>query len=32
MVRALAGAQQPDGFAGFAELRERLQQSPVVKK
>jgi len=32
MLRALAGAQQPSGGAGFAALRETLQQSPVVKK
>ena len=32
MVRALAGAQQPGDSAGFATLRETLQQSPVVQK
>jgi len=32
MVRALAGAQQPGGAAGFATLRETLTQSPIVKK
>jgi hypothetical protein len=32
MVRALAGAQLPGDPAGFATLRETLQQSPVVKK
>jgi hypothetical protein len=32
MVRALAGAQHPGDPAGFAALRETLQQSPVVKK
>jgi Domain of unknown function (DUF1877) len=32
MMRALAGAQGPTGAAGFATLRETLQQSPVVQK
>ena len=32
MVRALAGAQHPGDSAGFATLRDTLQQSPVVKK
>ncbi len=32
MVRALAGAQHPGDPAGFAALRETLQQSPVVKR
>jgi hypothetical protein len=32
MVRALAGALQPGVPAGFATLRETLQQSPVVQK
>ena len=32
MMRALAGAQGPTGPAGFATLRETLQQSPVVQK
>jgi hypothetical protein len=32
MVRALAGTQLPGGTGNFAELREMLQQSPVVKK
>jgi Domain of unknown function (DUF1877) len=32
MVRALAGALQPGDPAGFATLRETLQQSPVVQK
>jgi hypothetical protein len=32
MVRALAGALQPGDPAGFATLREMLQQSPVVQK
>jgi hypothetical protein len=32
MARALAGAQGPGDTAGFATLRETLQQSPVVQK
>jgi len=32
MVRALAGVQRPGDSAGFATLRETLQQSPVVQK
>jgi len=32
MVRALAGALPPGDPAGFATLRETLQQSPVVQK
>jgi hypothetical protein len=32
MVRALAGTQLPGGTGNFAELREMLQQSPVMKK
>ena len=32
MMRALAGAQGPADTAGFATLRETLQQSPVVQK
>jgi isopenicillin N synthase-like dioxygenase len=32
MVRALAGAQHTGDPAGFATLRETLQQSPVVQK
>jgi hypothetical protein len=32
VVRALAGAQHPGDPAGFAALRETLQQSPARKK
>jgi Domain of unknown function (DUF1877) len=32
MMRALAGAQDAGGIAGFAVLRETLEQSPVMKK
>jgi len=32
MMRALAGVQHPGDPAGFATLRETLQQSPVVQK